>query len=109
MKSCSYSYLKIQKILVIILFANIAVTTSKVIYGYIISSISMIADGFHSMFDGVSNVIGLIGIWIAKKPPDKEHHYGHKKYETYASLGIAILLLLTCIEIYQNQFQKSQK
>lgn len=105
MKSSSYSYLKVQKILVIILFANIAVATSKVIYGYIISSISMIADGFHSMFDGVSNVIGLIGIWIAKKPPDKEHPYGHKKYETYASLGIAILLLLTCIEILENTYK----
>lgn len=66
--------------LVIVLVLNVAVALSKAIYGYSINSVSMLADGFHSLFDGVSNVIGLAGIYIASKPADKTHPYGHAKY-----------------------------
>ena len=52
---------------------------AKVIYGYMTNSIAMTSDGFHSFFDGVSNIVGLIGIWIAYHPPDENHPYGHRK------------------------------
>lgn len=41
----------------------------------------MTADGFHSISDGTSNIVGLIGIRVASKPVDKEHPYGHNKFE----------------------------
>jgi cation diffusion facilitator family transporter len=53
----------------------------------------MTADGFHSLTDGASNVIGLIGINFASKPVDDDHPYGHKKFETLAGLFIAGMLL----------------
>jgi cation diffusion facilitator family transporter len=62
----------------------------------------MVSDGFHSLFDGTSNVIGIIGIIIASRPPDQLHPYGHEKFETFASLGIAFLLFITCFEIFQS-------
>jgi len=52
----------------------------------------MTADGFHSLADGSSNVVGLIGIHFASKPEDKEHPYGHNKYETLAGLFISVML-----------------
>jgi len=52
----------------------------------------MAADGFHSVSDGASNIIGLIGIALSSRPVDEDHPYGHSKYETFFSLGIAALL-----------------
>lgn len=86
------NFKKVQQILFIILLANLLVATLKLIIGSIIKSASMTADGFHSLSDGSSNIVGLIGIHFASKPEDKEHPYGHNKYETLAGLLIAMML-----------------
>lgn len=93
---------EVRKVLWVTLLLNLFVALLKIIYGFSAGINSMQADGFHSLFDGTSNVIGLIGIWLSAKPPDKDHHYGHKKFETIATIGIATLLFLTCIEILQK-------
>ncbi|NYB28124.1 MAG: cation transporter [Methanobacteriaceae archaeon] len=95
-------YTSVKRILIIVLVLNIGVALAKIIYGYWTNSLSIISDGFHSLFDGTSNVIGIIGITIASRPPDKIHTYGHEKFETFASLGIAFLLFITCFEILQS-------
>ena len=97
---------KVRKILIIILLLNIFVAISKIAYGLISNTLSMQADGYHSLFDGVSNIIGIIGIRIASKPPDKNHPYGHQKYETMASIAIAILLLFVGVEILQSSIER---
>lgn len=101
MNSESY-YKSVKLILIIVLVLNVAVALAKIIYGYLTNSLSMISDGFHSLFDGASNVIGIIGIAIASRPPDKIHTYGHEKFETFAALGIAFLLFITGFEILQS-------
>ncbi len=83
---------QIRWVLTIILFANFAVAAAKVVMGTIINSASMTADGFHSITDGTSNIVGLIGIGIAAKPVDADHPYGHKKYETLTGLFIVSML-----------------
>ncbi|MDP3066587.1 MAG: cation diffusion facilitator family transporter [Methanobacteriaceae archaeon] len=95
-------YSTVQRILLIILALNLAVAFAKLIYGWSTNSLSMVSDGFHSLFDGTSNVIGIIGIMIASRPPDLTHPYGHSKFETFASIGIALLLFITCFEIFQS-------
>jgi cation diffusion facilitator family transporter len=95
-------YKNVKRVLIIVLVLNIAVALSKMAYGWLTNSLSMVSDGFHSLFDGTSNVIGIIGIMIASRPPDKIHPYGHDKFETFASLGIAFLLFITCFEILQS-------
>lgn len=89
----SDSYKKVKQVLWIILFANIGVAILKIAIGSIIKSASMTADGFHSISDGTSNIVGLIGISIASKPKDKEHPYGHKKFEVISGLFIGAMLL----------------
>ena len=85
---------KIRQVLFLILLANLLVAALKIIIGSIIKSASMTADGFHSLSDGSSNIIGLIGIHFAAKPEDEDHPYGHHKYETLAGLFIAVILFL---------------
>lgn len=84
---------KVQKILLIILAANLLVAILKILVGMVIQSISMTSDGFHSLSDGSSNIVGLIGIHFAAKPVDYDHPYGHNKFETLSTLFIAAMLL----------------
>lgn len=88
------NYRKISQVLWIILFANFGVAFLKIIVGSIIKSTSMTADGFHSLTDGSSNIVGIIGIYIASRPVDEDHPYGHKKFETLAGMFIAGMLFL---------------
>jgi cation diffusion facilitator family transporter len=88
------NFKKIKQVLWIIMFANLAVALLKIFIGSAVKSASMTADGFHSLTDGSSNIIGLIGISLAVKPMDKDHPYGHKKFETLAGLFIAGMLLV---------------
>jgi cation diffusion facilitator family transporter len=95
---------KVRQVLVYTLILNITVAMAKIIYGYKIESISMRSDGFHSFFDGTSNIIGLIGIWIASQPPDETHPYGHRKFETLSIIAIAVLIFGAGIEILREAY-----
>ena len=92
-------YRGIQKVLWLVLILNWAVAAAKIIYGYMTGSTSMTADGFHSLADGTSNIIGLIGIHFCSQPTDENHPYGHKKYETLFALGIAAMLLIVAFNL----------
>ncbi|MCG2709796.1 MAG: cation diffusion facilitator family transporter [Thermodesulfovibrionales bacterium] len=95
---------QIRKVLIFTLILNLLVSLAKVIYGYISNSIAMVSDGFHSFFDGVSNIVGLIGIWIASHPPDERHPYGHKKYETLFTVIIAVMIFTACFQIIRQVY-----
>ena len=82
-----------------ILGLNLIVAAAKLVYGYRSGALSITADGIHSLLDGSSNVIGLVGIAVSRRPPDDNHPYGHRKYETFAALGIAGMLFFGCHEI----------
>ncbi|MFH1778110.1 MAG: cation diffusion facilitator family transporter [Candidatus Omnitrophota bacterium] len=97
---------KIRKILVTVLILNLLVAVLKLVFGRIVNSHSMVADGFHSFSDGASNIVGLVGIWYASFPIDKDHPYGHKKYETFASIVIAILLFIVSFYILHESFAR---
>ena len=86
-------YRSIRNVLWVVLFLNLAVASAKLVYGLMSHSAAMEADGFHSMFDGASNVIGLVGMWFASRPADDEHPYGHAKFETFAAALIGVLLV----------------
>ena len=89
----------VRLVLWAILGLNIAVAAAKYLYGLASGSIAMQADGFHSLFDGTSNVVGLFGLAVAVRPPDRDHPYGHAKYETYAAAVIGAMLLLAAWKV----------
>ncbi len=98
----------VRGVLIVTLILNLAVALLKIVFGLIANSISMVADGAHSLFDGVSNVVGLVAIKIASKPPDADHPYGHRKYETFATIGIAVLLAITGFGILESALRRLQ-
>lgn len=89
----------IKRMLWIILLLNFSVAFAKLFWGIAAGSAAMQADGFHSLFDGTSNIIGLVGIGFAGRPADADHPYGHSKFETYASAIIGAMLLFAAYRI----------
>ena len=75
---------------------------AKIAFGYASGAISILSDGFHSLTDSASNIVGLVGIRAAGQPPDADHPYGHRKYETVAAAALAVFLLLMFVEVLRN-------
>ncbi len=95
---------EVRKVLIYTLILNSCVASAKILYGYMTSSVAMMSDGFHSFFDGISNIVGLVGTRIASHPPDEKHPYGHGKYETLFTIIIAAMIFLTCLEILKKVY-----
>lgn len=89
----------IRRVLLITLALNILVAALKLVWGYHQHIVSLQADGFHSLFDAMSNIVGLVAMGIASRPPDPEHPYGHQKLEVAASTIIGIMVLLGLLEV----------
>jgi cation diffusion facilitator family transporter len=89
----------VRRILWGTLVANWTVASAKLLAGFLSGTMSLVADGFHSLLDGSSNIIGLISLKAAMKPADRRYPYGRRKYETFAAVGISMLLVLACYEI----------
>ena len=83
---------------------NLIVAIAKIAFGYASGAISILSDGFHSLTDSASNIVGLVGIRAAGQPPDEDHPYGHRKYETVAAAALTVFLMLLFIEILRNAF-----
>ena len=99
---------EVRTVLVRILFLNVAVALAKIVFGQLSGSISILSDGFHSLTDGASNVVALVGLRLAQKPPDANHPYGHRKFETLAAGGIALFLLIVVVEVAQAAILRFQ-
>ena len=90
---------QVERVLWVVLVLNLMVAAAKYFYGLASGSASMQADGIHSVFDSVGNIVGLVSIALAARPADEGHPYGHSKFETYGSLAIGALLLLAAFEV----------
>lgn len=92
-------YSAVSRVLVRVLLLNLAVAGAKILLGAATGAVSVLTDGFHSLTDGGSNVVALVALRVARQPPDTEHPYGHRKFETMASVGILVFLLLVVVQV----------
>jgi cation diffusion facilitator family transporter len=92
-------YRAVAGVLVRVLVLNLSVALAKIAYGYLSGAVSILSDGFHSLTDSLSNVAALVGVRVSRKPPDADHPYGHRKFETLAAAAIGAGLLLVMVEI----------
>ena len=94
----------VSRVLTRVLFLNLTVAIAKIVFGYSSGAISILSDGFHSLTDAGSNVVGLVGARAAARPPDEDHPYGHRKYETVAAAAVTGFLLLVVFEVLRNAY-----
>jgi cation diffusion facilitator family transporter len=85
-----------------VLILNLIVAIAKVSLGYFSGAVSILSDGFHSLADASSNVVALVGVSAAQRPADENHPYGHRKYETMASVAILMFMLLVLSEVARH-------
>ena len=97
-------YAGVARVLTRVLLLNLVVALAKIVFGYASGAISILSDGFHSLTDAASNVVGLVGVFAARRPPDDDHPYGHRKYETVAAVGVVGFLALVMFEVLRNAF-----
>ena len=93
---------RVRRVLQITLFLNIVVMMMKLIVSAYSGSLSLFVDALHSMTDSLNNILGLAANKAAAAQPDREHPYGHQKFEALGALGIAAFLGITCLEIVRG-------
>lgn len=96
----------VQRVLLITLVLNLAVVALKGTVGWLTGSLSLLADALHSVTDGANNVLGLATNRLADPQPDRDHPYGHHKFEAIGALGIAAFLGVACFEILKSAIDR---
>ncbi len=88
------------------IICNIILFVAKFIMGTIANSISIISDGFNNLSDCASCVVTLFGYKMAAKPADKDHPFGHGRFEYLTSLIIAMVIMLVGFELFTDSLDK---
>ena len=89
-------------VLWVTLILNWTIALLKLIFGFATQCMVIVADGVHSFSDGTSNIVGLVAIHIAGHPADRDHPYGHQKYETLAAVVISFFLFVVSFGIIRE-------
>jgi len=85
---------------------NVLLAATKFIIGLLINSISVTADAANNLSDAASSIISFIGVKLAERPADKEHPFGHGRFEYISALAVAFLILQVGFGLFQSSFQK---
>jgi cation diffusion facilitator family transporter len=99
-------YAAVSRVLLRVFVLNLVVAAAKILLGLSTGAVSVLTDGLHSLTDGGSNLVALVGVRIARQPPDTEHPYGHRKFETMASVGILLFLLLVLVQVLGAAYER---
>ncbi|MDJ0647930.1 MAG: cation diffusion facilitator family transporter [Xenococcaceae cyanobacterium MO_188.B19] len=97
---------QVRRVLLITLVLNLLVMILKAIVGLVTGSLSLQADALHSVTDSANNILGLVANRFSSPTPDREHPYGHQKFEALGALGIATFLGIACFEILQSAINR---
>ncbi len=88
------------------IFCNAALFLAKFIAGILSGSIAMMSDAFNNLSDAASSVTTLLGFRMARQPADKDHPYGHARYEYLSGLAVAALILVIGAELARDSVMK---
>lgn len=88
------------------IICNLILCAAKLAVGLLSGSVSIMADALNNLTDSVSSVVTLIGFKLAEKPADKDHPYGHARYEYLSGLAVAALILIIGFELAKTSVEK---
>lgn len=87
-------------------FCNVVLFAVKMAIGMVINSISVMADAFNNLSDAASSIISFIGVKLAERPADKEHPFGHGRFEYISALAVAFLILQVGFTLFKSAIDK---
>lgn len=85
---------------------NALLFLGKLITGWLAGSLSIMADAVNNLSDAASSVVTLLGFRLAQRPADKDHPYGHARYEYLSGLAVAVLILVIGVELVKSAVTK---
>ena len=85
---------------------NLLLFGLKLFVGVITGAVSVIADALNNLSDAASSVVTLLGFRLAQQPADRDHPYGHARYEYLSGLMIAVMILVIGVELVKSSFEK---
>jgi cation diffusion facilitator family transporter len=88
------------------IFTYIFLSLLKLIVGYTFNSEALLADGLNNSTDIVASIAVLVGLKISRKPPDRNHRYGHFRAETVAALIASIIMAVVGIQVLYQSVSK---
>lgn len=97
---------EVRRVLLITLLLNLFVMGLKAVVGFATGSLSLLADALHSVTDSANNILGLVTSQLSSPMPDRDHPYGHHKFEAVGALGIAAFLGIAFFEIVQSTIER---
>lgn len=88
------------------IICNFFLFAAKLVAGLLSGAVSVIADALNNLSDAASSVVTLIGFRLAQRPADKDHPYGHARYEYLSGSIVAVLILLIGFELVKSSVEK---
>lgn len=88
------------------IICNLLLSLSKMLTGWLLSSMAILSDGLNNLSDATSSVVTLVGFKLSGRPADREHPYGHARYEYISGLVVAFFILLVGAELVRSSFDK---
>ena len=85
---------------------NILLFLGKLLAGLLSGSVSILADAINNLSDAGSSLVTLLGFYLSQRPADKEHPYGHARYEYLSGLVVSTLILVIGLELGKSSFEK---
>ncbi len=85
-------------------FVNTLLFILKLAVWWLTASIALLADSIHTLADSVTSVVVLVGAYVSRRPPDREHPFGHGRAELVSALIIAVLLGVAAFEFGKSSF-----
>ncbi len=96
----------IQRVILVEGLANLFILCLKLVVGVSMGSLAVVGDAIHSLSDVANNVVAWFVIRLSNEPADREHPYGHRKFETLAVFGLGGLLTVLGFEIMLRAVQR---
>lgn len=85
---------------------NVILFAIKIVAGLLSGSVAVMADGFNNLSDASSNIISFIGFRLSIQPADKEHPYGHGRYEYLSAFIVSVLIIVIGVELFKSGIDK---
>lgn len=99
---------EVQRVILLEGFVNLIVLIAKITVGLTTGSLAIIGDAIHSLTDVVNNIVAWITIRLSSLPPDREHPYGHRKFETLAVFFLASSLVILSFELALHAINRDE-
>lgn len=88
------------------LLSNLLLFVSKLLIGLVSGSVSIMADAMNNLSDTVSSVLTLVGFYISGKPADKEHPYGHERFEYISGMLVSLLITFVGFQFFMTSIDR---